>query len=89
MQLTSRFITVLVFRNYKGVMINMQQIHERPTAHGLKLNPKKSQVILIYRCRADISHPMLLIGDNGVKVVHRVRNLGFVFLDFAFFKASR
>jgi hypothetical protein len=78
MQLTSRFITVLVFRNYKGVMINMQQIHERPTAHGLKLNPEKSQVILIRRCRADISPPNLWICDNVVKVVPRVRNFGFV-----------
>jgi hypothetical protein len=35
-------------------------------------------VILIHRCIADIPPPTLLIGDNVVKVVPRVRNLGFV-----------
>jgi hypothetical protein len=33
---------------------------------------------LIHRCRADIPPPTLLIGDNVVKVVPKVRNLGFV-----------
>jgi hypothetical protein len=45
----------------------------------LKLNPEKSQVILIHRCRADIPPPIVLIGANAVKVVPRVRNLGFFF----------
>jgi hypothetical protein len=47
-------------------------------ANGLKLNPEKSQVILIHRCRADIPPPTLLIGANAVKVFPRVRNIGFV-----------
>jgi hypothetical protein len=47
-------------------------------ANGLKLSPKKRQVILIHRCRADIPLPTLLIGANVAKVVPRVRNLGFV-----------
>jgi hypothetical protein len=58
--------------------MDLQQIHEWETANGLKLNPEKSQVILIHRCRADIPPPILLIGGNVVKVVSRVRNLGFV-----------
>jgi hypothetical protein len=57
--------------------MDLQQIHEWATANGLKLNPEKSQVILIHRCRADIPPLTLLIGDNVVKVVPRVRNLGF------------
>jgi hypothetical protein len=58
--------------------MDLQQTHEWATANGLKLNPEKSQVILIHRCRADIPPPTLLIGDNVVKVAARVRNLGFV-----------
>jgi hypothetical protein len=58
--------------------MDLQQIHEWETANGLKLNPEKSQVILIHRCRADIPPPNLLIGANVVKVAPRVRNLGFV-----------
>jgi hypothetical protein len=46
--------------------------------NGLKLNPEKSQVILIDRYRADIPPPTLLIGANVGKVVPRVRILGFV-----------
>jgi hypothetical protein len=30
------------------------------------------------RCRADISPPTLLIGSDVIKVVHKVKNLGFV-----------
>jgi hypothetical protein len=80
----SRFVTVLVFRIYKGqrcydeINMHLHQIHERATANGLKLNPEKRQVILIHRCRADIPPPTLLIGANVIKVVPRVRNLGVV-----------
>jgi hypothetical protein len=56
----------------------LQQIHEWATANRLKLNPEKSQVRLINRCTADIPHSTLLIGANVVKVVPKVRNLGFV-----------
>jgi hypothetical protein len=45
---------------------------------GLKLNPIKSQVIVISRCRVDISPPTLLIGSDIIKVVSKVNNLGFV-----------
>jgi hypothetical protein len=60
MQVICRFITVLVFWIYKGVMMRSTWICSRymsgqwATAHGLKLNPEKSQVILIHRCKADI-----------------------------------
>jgi hypothetical protein len=65
-------------RCYDEINMVLQQIHEWATANGLKLNPEKSQVILIHRCRADIPLPTLLIGAIVVKVVPRVRNLGFV-----------
>jgi hypothetical protein len=42
---------------------------------GLKLNPEKSQVILINRCRADIPPPTLLQGANVVKVAPRAFGL--------------
>jgi hypothetical protein len=63
-------------RSYDEFNMDLQQIHEWATANGLKLNPKKSQVILIQR--ADIPLFTLLIGDNVIKVVPKVRNLGFV-----------
>jgi hypothetical protein len=77
-----RFITVRssvsdLQRCYDEINMDLQQIHEWAMANGLKVNPEKSQVILIHRCRADIPPPTLL-GDNVVKVVSRVRNLGFV-----------
>jgi hypothetical protein len=58
--------------------MDLQQIHEWATANGLKLNPDKSQIILIHRYRADIPPPTWLIDANVVKAVSRVRNLGFV-----------
>jgi hypothetical protein len=57
--------------------MDLQQIYEWATANGLKMNPEKSQVILIHRCRAYIPPPTLLIGANVVKVVPRMRNLGY------------
>jgi hypothetical protein len=45
---------------------------------GLKLNPIKSQLIVISRCRVDIPPPTLLIGSDVIKVVPKVNNLGFV-----------
>jgi hypothetical protein len=58
--------------------MDLQHIHELAKANGLKLNPKKSQVILIHGWRVDIPSPTLLIGANVFKVVPRVRNLGYV-----------
>jgi hypothetical protein len=66
---------------YDEINMDLQQIHEWATANGLKLNPKKRQVILIHRSRADIPPPTLLIGANVVKVVPRMRNLGFVLIE--------
>jgi hypothetical protein len=61
--------------------MDLQQIHKWVMANGLKMNPEKSQVILIHRCRADIPPPTLLIGANVVKVFPRLRNLVFVLND--------
>jgi hypothetical protein len=49
-------------RCYDEISKDLQQMHEWATANGLKLNPEKSQVILIHRCRADIPPHILLIG---------------------------
>jgi hypothetical protein len=68
-----------VTKTYKLVChVDLQQIHEWKTANRLKLNPEKNQVILIHRCRAETLPPSLLIGANVVKVVLKVKNLGFV-----------
>jgi hypothetical protein len=56
-------------RCYDEINMDLQQIHEWPTANGLMLNPEKSQVILIHRSRADVPLPTLLIGANVVNVV--------------------
>jgi hypothetical protein len=53
-------------------------VHEWVGANGLKLNPTKSQVIVISRCRVNIPPPTLLIGSVFSKVVPKVNNLGFV-----------
>jgi hypothetical protein len=65
-------------RCYEEINMDLQQIHEWATTNGLKLNPEKSQVIPIRRYRADIPPPTLLIGAKVVKVVPKVRSLGFV-----------
>jgi hypothetical protein len=46
--------------------------------NDLKLNPMKSQVLLISRCRVNIPPPTLLIGSDVIKVVPKAYNLGFV-----------
>jgi hypothetical protein len=47
-------------------------VHEWAAANGLMLNPIKSQVIVISRCRVDIPLPMLLIGSEVIMVVPRL-----------------
>jgi hypothetical protein len=42
-------------RCYDEINLYLQQINEWATANRLKLNPKKSQAVLIHRYRADIS----------------------------------
>jgi hypothetical protein len=53
-------------------------VHEWAAANGLKLNPIKSQAIVISCCRVDIPPPTLLIGSDVIKVVLKVNNIGFV-----------
>jgi hypothetical protein len=53
-------------------------VHEWAAANGLKLNPIKSQVVVISRCRVNFPPPTLLIGSDVIKVVPKVNNLGFV-----------
>jgi hypothetical protein len=59
--------------------LDSQRVHEWAAANGIKLNPIKSQVIVISRCRVDIPPPTLLIGSGVIKDVPKVNNLGFVF----------
>jgi hypothetical protein len=42
------------------------------------MNPIKSHVIVISRCRLDIPPLTLMIGSDVIKVVPKVNNLGFV-----------
>jgi hypothetical protein len=48
--------------------LDLQRVHERAAANRLKLNPIKSHVIVISRCRVDILPPTLLIGSDVIKV---------------------
>jgi hypothetical protein len=58
--------------------LDFQRVHKWAATNGPKLNPIKSQVIVISRCRVDIPPPTLLIGSDVIKVVPKVNNLGFV-----------
>jgi hypothetical protein len=58
--------------------LDLQHVHQWVAANGLKLNPMKSQLIVISRCRVDIPPPTLLIRSNLFKVVPKLNNLGFV-----------
>jgi hypothetical protein len=60
------------------LIFDLQRVHEWAASNGLKLNPIKSQVIMISRCRVDIPPPTLLIGSDVMKVVSKVNNLGYV-----------
>jgi hypothetical protein len=58
----------------RSTWICSKQMSGQRLMNGLKLNSEKNQIILIHRYRANI--PTLLIA-NVVKVVPKVRNLGF------------
>jgi hypothetical protein len=63
---------------YDEVNSDFYRIFDWVRANGLKLKPKKSQVILILRSRAQIPQPELYIGSDLIRVVTGVNNLGFV-----------
>jgi hypothetical protein len=55
--------------------LDLQCVHEWAAANGLKMNPMKSQVIVISHYSVDLPHPTLLIGSYVIKVVPKVNNL--------------
>jgi hypothetical protein len=57
--------------------LDLQRVHAWVAVNSLKLNPIKSQVIVITRCRVDILPPTLLRGSDAIKVVPKVTNIGF------------
>jgi hypothetical protein len=65
-----RFITLVLVSNFQRCIdelnLDLQRVHEWATANGLDLNPMKSQVIVINRCRVDIPPSTLLIGSDVV-----------------------
>jgi hypothetical protein len=63
---------------YDEVNSDLHRIFEWAGASALKLKPKKSQVILIHRSRAQIPQTELYIGFDPIRVVTGVNNLGFV-----------
>jgi hypothetical protein len=58
--------------------LDLQRVHEWAAAYDLKLNPIKSQVIVISRCRVDIPPPTMPIRSDVIKVVPKINNLGCV-----------
>jgi hypothetical protein len=80
----SKFNPVLVFRIWKGIMFmmtstGMQQIHEWATANGLKAETGKEPSHTDTSMQGWYSATYLVdIGDNVVKVVPKVKNLGFI-----------
>jgi Reverse transcriptase (RNA-dependent DNA polymerase) len=65
-------------RCYDEINSDLGRIAEWAHKNGLKLNPKKSQVILIHRLPGDLPEPFLVIESNVVKIVPKVVDLGFV-----------
>jgi hypothetical protein len=65
-------------RCYAEVNSDLSRIAEWARKNGLKLNPKKSQVMLIHRLANDLPQPHLVIDSDTVKVVPKAVNLGFV-----------
>jgi hypothetical protein len=47
-------------------------VHEWTAANGRKLNPTKSQEIVISRCRVDSLPPTLLIGSEVINFVPKM-----------------
>jgi len=56
---------------------DLARVHAWAKSNGLLLNPKKSQVIVIYGGKKELPTPSLSIGPNSIKVVPKVVNLGF------------
>jgi hypothetical protein len=63
MRMICRSITVVLCRTFKGELkLDLQRVHEWAAANDFKLNPMKSQVIVIIRCKVDIPPPTLQDG---------------------------
>jgi hypothetical protein len=60
-------------RCYDGVNADLKRIYDWAGSNGLKLNPKKSQVILIQRRGGDVPQPEFFIGSDSIEVVPKVR----------------
>jgi Reverse transcriptase (RNA-dependent DNA polymerase) len=65
-------------RCYDEVNIDLSRISKWARENGLRLNPKKSQVILIHRLPGNIPQPQLILDADMIKVVPKVVDLGFV-----------
>jgi hypothetical protein len=65
-------------RCYDEVNPDLSRIAEWARKNGLKMNPKKNQVLLIHRLAGNHPQPHLVIDSNAVKVVQKVVDLGFV-----------
>jgi len=63
---------------YDRVNEDLKRIYEWSIQNGLKINPKKSQVIVVQRSKKSIPQPNLYVGQDGIKVVKKVVDLGFV-----------
>jgi Reverse transcriptase (RNA-dependent DNA polymerase) len=54
---------------------DLKRVFNWAKENGLKINPTKSQVIVIHRCKTEVPEPSLYIGDDEIKVVPKVVNL--------------
>jgi hypothetical protein len=62
---------------YDEVNSDLSRIAEWARKNGLKLNPKKSQVLLIHRSAGDLPQPHLVINSDTIRIVPKAVNLGF------------
>jgi Reverse transcriptase (RNA-dependent DNA polymerase) len=67
-------------RCYDEINADLSRIAKWAQKNGLKLNPKKSQVMLIHRLANDLPQPRLVISSDVVKIVSKVVDLGFIFI---------
>jgi Reverse transcriptase (RNA-dependent DNA polymerase) len=64
--------------DYDEVNEDLKRIYDWSIANGLRLNPKKSQVIVVHRSKKPVPDPQLFVGRDAIKVVDKVMDLGFV-----------
>jgi hypothetical protein len=57
---------------HSSSVADLQRCYDSTGSNGLKINPKKSKVILIQRRVGDVPQPEMFIGPESIEVVPRI-----------------